>query len=65
MKPFNNCYIIKNTSDNTIKIIRKDNKRIFVSYIVDKLDFDNELTITTGLYEEPMKINDKEKTMTN
>ena len=51
MKPFNNCFVIKNNTKQQIKIISMDNESAFFDYILDRLNFDNELTITTGSYE--------------
>lgn len=36
----------------TIKIIYKQNKKAFIRYIVDTLDLNEELSITTGLCDE-------------
>ncbi len=55
MKPFDNCYIVKDTTKKTIKIIKMDNKTLFVNYIVESLDFKHELEITTGLIEDEKK----------
>lgn len=51
MKPFNNFYIIKNNTKGDIKLYRKTNKLEFYQYINDRLENDEELTITTGLYD--------------
>lgn len=56
MRPFNNCYIIRSRSTNSIKIIYIRNKRAFFHYIVDKLRLEDELTITTGLCEEAPQV---------
>lgn len=52
MKPFNNCYVIKNNTKQTIKIISVENKIDFFEYVMDRLYYDNELTITTGFFDE-------------
>lgn len=61
MKPFNNCYVIKNNTNKTIKIISMENKVDFFDYLLDRLNFDNELTITTGLYEGKAEIKSTER----
>lgn len=57
MKPFNNFYIIKNNTKGDIKLYKKTNKLEFYQYINDRLENDEELTITTGLYDN--KLNPK------
>lgn len=52
MKPLNNCYIVKNKTQKITKIIFARNKRAFFHYLVNRLDVNDELEITTGLYEE-------------
>lgn len=52
MKPFNNCYIIRNKTQDTTKIIYIRNKRALFHYLVDRLDHDDYIEITTGLCEE-------------
>ena len=56
MKPFNNCYIIRNKTQDTTKIIYIINKKAFIQYLTERLDRNDDIEVTTGLCEEAPQI---------